>query len=209
MTHPLRASVLLCILALAGPPCLAHAQVIPSHAVPAAFGALVMPSFAAALQPCAREGDSLRNDAIMGAVGGRITMLTVGTLASVVSVGPAEDGSGCASETLSSRPWEWASLPEHVLVSMRCWNDLHTASDPWPTIGRWESSTRGPASDRGTRANGGPSEAFASGVSCTFTMARPSIAPVSVPHVQTPVSSVPVAHLPRRLSTLRGSSTTS
>jgi hypothetical protein len=168
MTHPLRVSALLCILAL-GPPCLAHARVIPSHAVPDAFGALVMPSVAPALQPCARGRDSLRNDAIMGGARRGITMLAFGTLASVVSVGPAEDGSGCASETLSSRPWDWASLPEHVLVSMRCWNDLHSASDQWQTIGRWQSSRRGPASHRGTRANGGTSEAFASGVTCTFT----------------------------------------
>jgi hypothetical protein len=209
MTHPLRASALLCILALAGPPCLAHAQVIPSHAVPDAFGALVMPSFAPALQTCARERPSLRNDAAMGRVGGGITMLAVGTLASVVSVGPAENGSGCASETRPSRPWEWVSLPEHVLVSMRCWNDLHSASDPWETIGRWQSSKRGPAGYRGTRADGETSETFASGVTCTFTTARPSIAPLSVPHVQTPVSSVPVAHLPRRPSPLRRSSTAS
>jgi hypothetical protein len=208
MTHPLRVSALLCILAL-GPPCLAHAQVIPSHAVPEAVGALVMPSVARALQPCARGRDSLRKDAIMGGARRGITMLAFGTLASVVSVGPAENGSGCASETLSSRPWDWASLPEHVLVSMRCWNDLHSAPEPWQTIGRWQSSKRGPASHRGTRTDGGTSEAFASGVTCIFTTARPSIAPVSVPDVQTPVSSVPVAHLPRRPSTLRGSSTTS
>ena len=208
MTHPLRASALLCILALAGAPCLAHAHVIPSHAGPDAFGALVMPSFVPALQPCARECDSLRNDAIMGGVGEGITMLAFGTLASVVSVGPAQNGSGSASETLSSRPWKRASLPEHVLVSMRCWNGLHSASHPWRTMS-WQFSKGAPASHRGTQANGGTSEAFASGETCTFTTARPSMARVSVPGVQTPVSSVPIAHLPRRPSTFRRSSTTS
>jgi hypothetical protein len=130
MTHRLRASALLCILTLAGPLCLVYAQVIPSHAVPEAFGALGLPS--------------------------------------VVSVGPAENGSGSASETRSSRPWERASLPEHVLVSMRCWNDLRSASQPWQTIS-WQSSQGAAASEPGTRANGGTSEAFAPGVTCSFT----------------------------------------
>jgi hypothetical protein len=123
MTHPLRASAVLWILALAVPPYLAHAQVITSHAVPSAFGALGVPSVAL---------------------------------------------------TLSSRPGEWASLPERVSVSMRCWNDLLSASDPWRLVSRLESSQRGRAIHRWTRSDGGTSEAFASGVTCTFTTARPS-----------------------------------
>ena len=75
---------------------------------------------------CSREPDSLTNGAFGGVVGG-ITILAIGSGASVVLVGLAEDGSGCASEALSSRPWEWASLPEHVSVSMRCWKRGRTA----------------------------------------------------------------------------------
>ena len=204
MTHSLCASAVLCILALARPPYLA-AQVIPSHAVPEAFGALVMPSVVPASQPCSREPDSLTNGAFGGVVGG-ITILAIGSVASVVLVGLAEDGSGCASEALSSRPWEWASLPEHVSVSMRCWNDL-SASDPWQPISRWEFPKRGPASHRRTRADGGTSKALAAGVTCTFSTARPSIASVNAPNIRISIS-VPVAHLPRRPSTLRRSSTT-
>jgi hypothetical protein len=78
MTHPLRASTVLCTLALAVQTCMVYAHVIPSHIMPEAFGTLVMPSFAAAPGPCSREGDSLR---------------TAGIIGSVVE----EDRSGCAS----------------------------------------------------------------------------------------------------------------
>ena len=176
MTHPLRGSAVLCILALAVPPYLAHAQVIPSHAVPGTFGALVMPSFAPALQPCSRERELLGNGAIVDWVVGGMTMLAVGTVAGGMVVGLAEDRSGCASAMLSSRSWPWASLPEHMSVSMRCWNDCLSASDPSQPIGRRaESSRGGPASDRRARADGGASQAFASRVTCTFTTTRQSL----------------------------------
>jgi hypothetical protein len=178
MTHPLRASSVLCSLALAVPTYMASAQVIPSHVVPDAFGTLVMPSFAPALRPCFGKGDSLRDGATIGRGVEEITMLPVGSVAGGILVGLAQDGSGCAAGTLSSRSWESASSPEHVSVSMRCWNDLLSASDPWqPISGQEESSKRGPASHGRTRADSGTSEAFASAVTCTFTGPSPQSVP--------------------------------
>jgi hypothetical protein len=96
VTYFLRVPAVLCVVALALSPFSADAQVIRPHAVPEAFGALVMPLSGAALQPAPPKRDSLKNGAIIGGAVGGITMLALSTLACAALTG-LKDGGGCGS----------------------------------------------------------------------------------------------------------------